>query len=211
MNNHLKVLLRATIVVIISFGFFSGCKDWQYDVEKNGIHFKKIHQSKNGNNTGYMRGNHTIQGFPCEKGWIHFDKNWKLLSFQLSNDFMYNNTLLPAHTWLHFPYHKNHTGYVCSFPYNYEVQGYLCGGTGGYKGTHTGFYGSGKLRSFFPPEDVTVNGLLCEASPFASVKLYENGCIKSCKLARDYQIDGKTFKKGEQVEFTGFKETQPIK
>jgi hypothetical protein len=179
----------------------NSCKDWEYDIEKNGIHFKKIYLSKGGTNTGYMTGKHTIQGFPCEKGWIHFKKNWDLLSFQLSKDFIYKNEVLPVNTWIHFPYHDSQTGYVCSFPYDYKVQGYLCSGSGGYKGTHTGFYDSGKLRSFFPPDDVIVNGIPCEASLLVNVRLHENGRIKSCKLAKNYRSDGKVYKKGKTVQF----------
>lgn len=178
----------------------SGCKDWEHDVVKNGIPFEKIHQSKGGTYVGVMRENRVIRGFPCEKGWIHFKKNWELLSFQLSRAFDYQSVLLPAHTWIHFPYHENQSGFVCSFPFDYEVQGYTCGGSGGYKGTHTGFYESGRLRSFFPPEDVVVNGVSCKASLFESVKLYENGNLKRCKLSRDYKAFDETRKKGKLIE-----------
>ncbi len=143
MIKKIKIVLILAIPIIACLHFY-GCKDWEYNVVKNGIHFKKIYQSKGGTNTGYMTENHTIKGFPCKKGWIHFKKNWELLSFQLNEDFMYKSMPLPAHTWLHFPYHSDQTGYVCSFPYNYKVQGYPCGGSGGYKGTHTGFYDSDK-------------------------------------------------------------------
>jgi hypothetical protein len=142
-----------------------------------------------------------IQGFPCEKGWIHFKRDWQLLSFQLSKDYNYKSTQLPDHTWVHFPSHEGRSGYVCSFPYDYDVQGYLCGGSGGYKGTHTGFYDSGKLRSFFPPEDVIVDGVQCAASLMVNVKLYENGSIKSCKLAENYHADGKSYERGKIIEF----------
>lgn len=200
MNKNIKALSIVIMSVTISLCFI-GCKDWEYNVEKNGIHFKKIHQSGNGTSVGYMTENHNIQGFPCEKGWIHFNKEWQLMSFQLSKDFHYKSTLLPACTWFHFPYHADQTGVIYSFPYDYEVQGYLCGGSGGYKGTHTSFYDSGKLWRFFPPDDVIVTGVPCEASMMVSVNLYENGKIKSCKLAENYQADGKTYKKGTTIEF----------
>lgn len=199
MNKSRAKLLIIAMAVAGSFGV-TGCKNWQYDVVKNGIHFKKIHQSKAGTNVGYMTENRMVQGFPCEKGWIHF-KGWQLVSCQLSENFTYNDSLLPEHTWIHLPYHDDRTGYICSFPYDYELQGYLCGGSGGFKGTHTGFHDSGKLRSFFPTEDVIVDGVPCEASLFANVNLYENGKIKSCKLAENYQADGKTYKRGKKVEF----------
>ena len=179
----------------------SGCKDWEYDVEKNDIHFKKISLSDAGTYVGYMTENRSIDGFPCEKGWIHFKSDWQLLSFQLSEAFNYKGTLLPAHTWVHFPYHAEQTGYVVSFPDDYEVQGHLCGGSGGYKGTHTGFYESGKLRSFFPPDDVVVDDIPCKASKFASVGLYEDGSIKSCILSADYEANGIQYEEGQILEF----------
>lgn len=200
--NKLTTLLSRLSVYIVVTSCFYGCKNWEYDVVKDDIHFEKIHQSENGATTGFMTENHNINGFPCEKGWIHFRGDWQLLSFQLSEDFMYRETLLPAHTWIHFSYHKEQLGYVVSFPYDYEVQGYLCGGTGGYKGTHTGFYDSGKLRSFYPTEDVTINGVPCKSNVLVNVNLYENGNLKSCKLAEDYQADGIFYAKGDTIEFT---------
>lgn len=200
MKIRIKLLLVSSISIAVSLCFY-GCKNWKYDVEKNGISFNKIHQSERGTYTGYMSEKHSIHGFPCEEGWIHFKEDWQLASFQLSKDFRYKNTLYPAHTWFHFPSHDDQPRYICSFPQDYEVQGYLCGGSGGYKGTHTVFYESGKLKSFFAPEDVIIAGVPCEASLFVSIKLFENGNIKSCKLAEDYQANGKAYKRGKTVEF----------
>ncbi|MDD3050262.1 MAG: hypothetical protein PHR06_03875 [Candidatus Cloacimonetes bacterium] len=202
----MKRIVNITLILLSFLAAISlfSCRKWEYDVERNGIHFEKITQSENGTIVGFMSKNQNIQGFPCEKGWIHFDKDWNLLSFQLHQDFMYKNTLLPAHTWFLFPYYRDITGYGCSFPADYKVQGYLCSGSGGYKGTHTGFYESGNLRSFYPPEDVLINGVPCKASLLVNVNLHENGMIKSCKLARDYQTDGKLYRKGRFLEFDEF-------
>ena len=195
------IKLYALILIILFSILISGCKNWEYNAVKKGIYFTKISQSKSGTIIGYMSENHEIQGFPCEKGWIHFTDNWDLRSFQLSTEFTFNNTQLPAHTWIHFPYHESQIGYILSLPYDYEIQGYLCGGSGGYKGTHTGFYEDGRLRSFYPPDDVTVGGVPCKSTPFVNVNLYEDGTIKSCKLAEEYQVDGRLFKKGASIEF----------
>ena len=193
-------LFMLVITVNLSLCYI-GCKNWEYNTERNGIQFKKISQSKSGTIIGYMIEDNNIQGFPCEKGWIHFKPDWQLKSFQLSEEIIFRGTLLPAHTWIHFRHHEKQIGYICSFPGDYEVQGYVCGGSGGYKGIHTGFYESGKLRSFYPPEDVMVDGVPCEETPFVNVNLYENGKIKSCKLADDYQVYGHTYKKGKIIEF----------
>ncbi|MFC1493816.1 hypothetical protein ACFL6W_00920 [Thermodesulfobacteriota bacterium] len=197
---EIKKISVLVLMIILSLGL-SSCKDWEYDIVKDGVHFKKIRRSETGNILGYMTDNHNIQGFPCEKGWIHFKKNGQVRLLQLSEDFMYKGTLLPAHSWYLLPYHEGVTGYTISFPYHYKVQGYLCRGSGGSKGIQTGFYENGKLRSFFLPEDVIVDGVPCEASIYVNVKLYKSGKIKSCKLAEEYQADGKTYKRGKFIEF----------
>jgi hypothetical protein len=186
------------IIILVSL-CFPGCKNWEHGVEKNGIHFKKISQSESGTIIGFMTEDHEIQGFPCKSGWIHFKEDFILQSFQLSREFTFNNTLLPAHTWIHLPY-KGLTGYILSLPFDYQIQGHLCGGSGGYKGTQTGFYDSGRLRSFYSPEEITVNGVPCETSILNNVNLHENGNIGSCKLSKDYKVDGVTYKKGSIIE-----------
>lgn len=200
MKKLIKVFSILIMLIAVSLSFF-GCKEWEYDVKKNGIHFKKISRSPGGISTGYMTENHTIQGFPCEKGWIHFGKDWELRGFQLSENLIYKGTLLPSHTWMHFRFPAEKRGYVVSLPDDYIVQGYLCGGSGGYKGTHTAFYESGNLRSFFPPKDIVVDGVPCMASPFVFVGLYESGNIKACKLAEDYKVNGQVYRKGSKVKF----------
>jgi len=79
-----------------------------------------------------------------------------------------------------------------------EIQGYCCNGNFARKtsqGISTTLYLSGKLRSFFPCDDVEINGILCLSSPFAGVKLFENGKIKECKLAADQEVEGIQYKK----------------
>jgi hypothetical protein len=196
---YINIIRIFSAVTILLITIFSGCKTWEYDVEKNGIHFKKIRQFESGAVIGVMTEDYNIQGFPCEKGWIHFKEDFSLQSFQLNREFSYNNTLLPAHTWIHLPY-KQQTGYILSLPFDYQILGHLCGGNGGYKGIQTGFYGDGRLRSFYPPEDITENGVPCEASLLTSVNLHENGNIRSCKLAESYLVDGIKYKKGSVIE-----------
>jgi len=195
--HHLKIIL----LLIFSSLLFTSCKNWEYDIEKHDIHFKKISQSKRGTIIGFMSENQSIQGYPCEKGWIHFRPNWELLSFQFSKPYNYNGTEFPAKTWIHRPYHDGRTDYVISLPYDMEIQGHLCGGSGGYKGIHTGFYGNGKLRSFFPPKDVIIQGVPCEASLLENINLYENGKLQQCKLSQSFNHKSKTYRKGSILNF----------
>jgi hypothetical protein len=197
MKKNIMRLFTAVIILLITI--CSGCKSWEYDVEKNGIHFKKISQSESGTIIGFMTEDHVIQSFPCEKGWIHFKDNFSLQSFQLNREFTYKNTMLPSHTWIHMPY-KGQTGYILSLPFDFQIQGHLCSGNGGYKGTQTGFYDSGRLGSFYSPEDTAIDGVPCNATIFDNINLHENGRLKSCKLSEDYSVDTVTLKKGSRIE-----------
>ncbi|NLD38944.1 MAG: hypothetical protein GX654_18955 [Desulfatiglans sp.] len=199
MQRYNSQILVSGFIILASL-IFTGCKSWEYDVDKNGIHFKKIFQPESGTVIGYMTEDHEIDGFPCEKGWIHFREDSQLRLFQLSKDFMYKGTLLPAHTWFLFPY-NDVTGHICAFPYDYMVQGYLCKGSGGPKGVSTAFYDSGKLRSFYPTEEVMIDGVPCKTTLLVNINLHENGNLKSCKLAEDYQIKNNTIRKGMLIEF----------
>ena len=196
--------MKKKTILLISLYFlilFTSCKEWEYDVEKHGIHFKKISQSDAGTIIGFMSENQTIDGYPCAKGWIHFRSNWQLLSFQISEPFAFRGTKFPAKTWIHMPYHEESTNYVVSLPYDMEIQGYLCSGSGGYGGTHTGFYGNGKLRSFFPPENIIIDGVPCKSTPFQNTILHESGKLKKCKLSADFEQNGMIYKKGIVIDF----------
>jgi hypothetical protein len=178
-----------------------GCKGWERDVVRNGIHFEKIHQSAAGTHVGLMSADQEIQDFPCAKGWIHFRGNGELLSFQLSREHEFMNLRLPAQTWIHFPQDPDQGGYACVFPHALQVQGYLCRGGGGFKGIQTGFHPGGMLRSFFPPEDVLVDGVPCAASLLHAVRLHENGRIQGCRLAADHVQGGESYPKGRVLAF----------
>ena len=190
------------VVLALSLILMSCDRTTEYSVIKRGIHFSKIHTSSSGVSTGRMTVRNIIQGIPCEEGWVHFKKDGGLLSCQLYTEYTLKNVTLPAHTWIHLPYHDHQTGFVCSLPHDQEIQGFLCEGTGGYKGTHTSFYETGKLRSFYPVRELIVSGVPCKATPFVNVQLHENGSLKSCKLSADYTIQNTEIKKGEIIEFT---------
>lgn len=176
-------------------------RTWEHDVVENGIRFKKITKPDNGNIIGFMAENSVVQGFPCEKGWIHFRKDWTLLAFQLSEECSYRGTLLPAHTWILLPHSEVRKGYACSFPFDYTVQGYTCRGTGGYKGVHTGFYDSGRLRSFYPSQNIDIDGVPCKKTLLFNVELHENGKLGRCRLSMDHIVNGKVYKKGSVIGF----------
>ena len=109
-------------------------------------------------------------------------------------------TEFPKETEVSF--HKDRTH--CFFGANTKVQGYWCNGNFAKwysMGISTSFYLSGKLKCFFPVDDIEVNNVLCKSSPFAGVCLHENGNLQRCKLAASQVINGKEYKKNTELFF----------
>jgi len=175
-------------------------RTWEHDVIIKGIRFTKITRDS-GNIIGFMAENSIVQGFPCEKGWIHFRKDFSLLAFSLSEEYGYRGAVLPAHTWILMPHNESRKGYICSFPFDYTVQGHVCRGSGGYKGIQTGFYESGRLRSFYPPQNIVIDGVPCKKTLLFNVELHENGKLRRCRLSGNYIVNNKVYKKGSTVAF----------
>jgi hypothetical protein len=63
----------------------------------------------------------------------------------------------------------------------------------------TGFYPNGRLKYFWPPENLEVDGVPCKATGFQSVSLHENGRLRMCRLSRATTIQGRAFTEGEDV------------
>jgi hypothetical protein len=77
------------------------------------------------------------------------------------------------------------------------IQGFECKGHG--HSTMTGFYPNGRLKYFWPPENLEVDGVPCKATGFQSVSLHENGRLRMCRLSRATTIQGRAFTEGEDV------------
>jgi hypothetical protein len=63
----------------------------------------------------------------------------------------------------------------------------------------TGFYPKGRLKYFWPPENLEVDGVPCKATSFQSVSLHENGRLRMCRLSRVATIQGRTLREGEII------------
>jgi hypothetical protein len=88
---------------------------------------------------------------------------------------------------------------VVAFAHDESCQGFTCSGSGGPKGTQSSFYFNGRLKSFFPPTDTMVSGVLCVASPFADISLHENGELKECRAAVAGVRHGVGYAAGQQL------------
>jgi hypothetical protein len=64
----------------------------------------------------------------------------------------------------------------------------------------TGFYPSGKLRFFFPREDVVIDGIPCKGGSLNGIWLYPSGKVQKARLSEDKVINGVNYHKGDTVE-----------
>lgn len=135
-----------------------------------------------------------FQGLPC-RSWLWWHDDGKLESAELARNFTYQGHDFPegarlfldrearlVHAWLGS---------------DRVVDGRLCRGGGK---IDVSFHPNGNVKEFFPPEDVVIEGVPCEASPFHPVALHPDGRLRRCKLASDWSVDGRTFEKGSLLE-----------
>ena len=203
---------KIIVLLLIAFGiYFTSCNsqrytDWQYDVKFDNLNCEKVryHLTNDRKDTAtiecVLKNNSVIDGFPCSYEKVSLSKDWKLKSFVLSEDFAINANVIPKGTFIRIFNDK----LLCMFPEDTEFQSYLCKGNFlkmGTEGIQTSLYRSGRLRNFFPVEDIKLNNVLCKSSPFAFVGLYENGMLRKCKLAEDQVIAGVKYKKNAKVYF----------
>ncbi len=193
----LTALLTVSVLPGTSHAFF-----WRWDrnVTQNGIEFAKYRQGRGtGTHIGVLKKDTVIQGYPCKKGWVHFYPDWSLKRFFLNESMTINDNFIPYKTWVKL----NEEGQIilCTFPHDTLIRGHLCQGTGGTKGTQTSFYPDGKLRGFYPPKAVVIEGIPCKKTPFFNVHLHKNGRLEYCKLAEDTVINGVEYKKNTKMYF----------
>lgn len=186
-----KILVFIACILIL----VSGCATWEKDVTKNGIPFKKFRVYDDGEMVGILGEDQIIQGYPCKSGCVWFSANWDLQEFRLSEDFLFNDVVLPVGTWIRFGKDCD----ICFLPHDVEIQGYLCrGGKMQREGHMTTFYKNGNLKFFCFREDIEIDGILCKRG---CLSLHENGKVRYCKLAEDTTINGIFYKKNTNLNF----------
>ena len=175
----------------------AGCFAWETDVERGGYAFERYRQdNQNGAHIGMLVDARDVDGFICRGGdWIHFRSNWSLGGCFLAQSYAMEHVQIAAGTWV-MPHADR---LVVAFEQDTPCQGYVCSGTGGAKGTQTVFYLDGRLREFFPTDTVSISGVACRASPFASVQLHENGGLRRCTAALDGEIGGAPHQAGQII------------
>ncbi len=193
------------LILLLNLFFLFSCSScdllfrWQKDVEMDGINYKKLRHSKSRTIIGYLSKDSVVQGYPCKAGWIHFYEDSTLQNFTLLDSMTINNVDIPAKTWVTL----SEQGVLvrCAFPENIKIQGYWCRGSGGPKGVMVSFHPNGKIKRFFAPKSVEIDGVPCKGSIFHIIGLHDNGRLMECSLARSVELQGVNYKKGKKLYF----------
>ncbi len=182
---------------IAGMAVLTACPSWERDVTRGGHAFARYRFNRaSETHSGLLARDTAVGAFRCRGGaWAHFGADWSLRACELAMDHEMAHMTLPAGTWA-----MPRAGHiVVAFAEDTPCQGYICGGTGGSKGTHATFYDDGRLRSFFPPSDVTVGDVICRASRFHEVALYPDGGLRACAVDRAVVIGERAYRAGDVV------------
>lgn len=135
-----------------------------------------------------------LQDLPC-RGWVHFHSDGSLRSVELARDATLQGRDIPAGTRVFF----DEQGRLdfCWLARTTSFDGVPC--RGGWGKTTTAFHPNGALEAAYPPEDIEIQGIPCEASSFVPVYFHANGRIASCKLSRSLVLEGKVIPAGATI------------
>jgi antitoxin component YwqK of YwqJK toxin-antitoxin module len=139
-----------------------------------------------------LRQDTEIQGYLCAKGYAFLYANGRLEQCSVSREIAFGEAKLPVGSLIILL--QDGRPKYAMLQHNAEVAGVKCRGgnrlLGPGEGAMTALYPSGKLEQCFLSDDEVVQGVPCRASSFlsrdAGVKLYEDGKLKSCTLAKDF-------------------------
>jgi hypothetical protein len=134
-----------------------------------------------------------IGGFPC-RSWVWWYEDGALDNFALATDFEVQGHALPADTRVFL----DREGRLAHAWLSREtlVDGRPCRGR--WK-IDTAFHPNGRVRAFFPPETLAIDGVSCAASVFHPVYLHPDGHLRQCRLAADVTLDGRRFQRGRTI------------
>lgn len=141
----------------------------------------------------YLLAESELEGLPCQR-WVWWYEDGRIDNLELAQDRNVQGHDFPAATRLFF----DREGRLAHawLSQQTEVDGFPCRGR--WK-IDTAFHPNGHVKAFFPPEDLELDGVLCEASVFHPVYLHPDGRLQQCKLAADVTLAGHTYAKGETL------------
>lgn len=144
-----------------------------------------------------------FDGVLCTRyAWVNEDGS--LDSCFLAEDTVLNGQELPAGTKVDFDEDGNPG---CVFlPGDTEIEGHLLRGHG--HDYQTCFHPNGRLRFGSLADREEIQGIPCQRATFftwifsgdASVRFHENGALKNCLVAEEFEYRGETFKRRKRIE-----------
>ena len=164
-----------------------------------------------------------INGFPCNKGWVQFTKSGRLVSCSTAEDIVFQDNLIPKDTMVQLNEELEITHLIDYFSEDMEIQGFQvltkAKRLGGTVSMYTTFYPNGRLRQFFSPSNVTIDGIPCRrlnsgwmtmglpnvSNPLridTSIALHEDGKVKYCTLSSDAEIGGVNLYAGSEIRIS---------
>lgn len=196
-----KIFIIIFLSLIFSFQGKAQLTEWEKDIERNGISFKKLRYSTHGIDTtgiiGLLSSEQEVEGIPCAKDWIHFSASWVPELFCLSTEHNVVNLTLPAGTWVILsPGLDYHT---VVFPKDTLIADNLCRGGGGSNGARTKFYDTGELRSCFLKKNTKIDSVPCKGGIISYVQFHKNGKLYSASLSKDIKIQDYELVKGQKI------------
>jgi len=135
-----------------------------------------------------------IRGLRCQN-WVWWHDNGRLDSVELARDERVQGHDLPACTRVFF----DAEGFLAHAWLSRDavIDGWPCRGR--WK-IDTAFHPNGRVKAFFPPRAMRIDGLACAATVFHPVYLNPDGSLRECKLADDAVIDGRRLRRGDVVQ-----------
>jgi hypothetical protein len=131
-----------------------------------------------------------LGGYPC-RSWVWWHAEGSLDNLELAADHVVQGHAFPAGTRVFF----DEEGRLAHawLARTTELDGRPCRGR--WK-IDTAFHPNGRVGAFFPPEDLELDGVWCEASVFHPVYLHASGRLARCRLARVAYVHGQRFERG---------------
>jgi hypothetical protein len=75
----------------------------------------------------------------------------------------------------------------------------------------TAFHPDGSLKAFFPPADLVIDGITCEASVFRPVYLHPNGRLWKARVAVEVLQGDRRYAAGLDIELSGSSPYQAVR
>ena len=145
----------------------------------------------------------SMQGYSCAAGYAWMFPDGKLASCTLSRESKFGEITVPEKSMIYLS--GDGDPRFVFLAHTATIHGYACRGGG--QDFSTALYPSGALKTCWLATDTLVDGIPCmQAGFFADVfgggvetQFYDNGKLKTCKLPREVELAGHTFKKGDHV------------